>query len=137
MTEDIFNALFCIHELNYVHRDLRLPNLLYDPSSKNFILNDFEYAGKNNDILDLDLRAHNGVIKKKQKYHKIHDIICFGNLINKEYNKIVQDQNTKYENFLSKFKIVKNLLDQDYDSKYGEFKNEIQIILKEFHSREC
>jgi serine/threonine protein kinase len=137
MSENILMALFDIHECDFVHRDIRLPNILYDPNLKKFLLNDFEYAGKNNYILDLDLRAHNGVIKKKQKYHKIHDIICFGNLINKEYNKIVQDQNTKYENFLSKFKIVKNLLDQDYDSKYGEFKNEIQIILKEFYSREC
>ena len=129
MTEDIFNALFCIHELNYVHRDLRLPNILYDPSSKKFILNDFEYAGKNNDKLDLDLTVHIGVIKKDQKYHKIHDIICFVNLINEQYNKI-SDQDSEYENLLFYFTNQEFINATDHDLKYEEVKTEIKRILK-------
>jgi hypothetical protein len=129
MTEDIFKALFGIHELNYVHRDLRLPNILYDPSSKKFILNDFEYAGNNNDKLDLDLKVHIGVIKKDQKYHKIHDIICFVNLINEQYNKI-SDQDSEYENLLSYFANQEFINATDHDLKYEEVKTEIKKILK-------
>ena len=58
-----------------MHGDKRLKNILFDPKSKSFILNDFEYASKRNDIIDLDLKAHNGVIVKGQRYNEIHDVI--------------------------------------------------------------
>jgi serine/threonine protein kinase len=129
MTEDIFKALFDIHELNYVHRDVRLPNILYDPSSKKFILIDFECAGKNNDILDLDLTVHIDVIQKGQKYHKIHDIICFVDLINEQYYKI-SDQDSEYENLLFYFANQEFINATDHDLKYEEVKTEIKRILK-------
>lgn len=76
MTENILIALFDIHKLDFVHRDIRLPNILYDPKSKKFLLYDFEYAGKNNDTIYLVLKAHISVIKEGQQYHKILGIIC-------------------------------------------------------------
>ena len=109
MSEDILIALFDIHSFGFVHRDIRLPNILYDPNTKKLILNDFKNAGKNNDILDLDLQTHYGVIKKDQNYHKVHEMICFENLINNENNKTKEkDQNLECKDFLSKFEIVTN-----------------------------
>jgi hypothetical protein len=44
---------------------------------------------------------------------KPSNIICFGNLINNEYNKI---KNSECKDFLSKFEIVKNVQDNsNYD----------------------
>ena len=47
INENILIALFDIHNIGFVHRNIRLPNILFHPSSKKFILNDFEYAGLN------------------------------------------------------------------------------------------
>ena len=128
MSENILMALFDIHRLNFVHRDIRLPNILYHPSSKQFILNDFEYAGLNNEKIEHELVAPKGVINTGESYHKIHDIICLGNLINHNYKKLCSFD-TKLDNLLSKFKIVECVSKTSYDKKYSEFQKSIESIL--------
>jgi hypothetical protein len=46
MTKDLVHGLARLHSAGYLHRDIRSPNILYDPVAKQYILIDFEHGGK-------------------------------------------------------------------------------------------
>ena len=46
MTKDVVSGLDWLHHADYLHRDIRHPNILYDPVIKQYILIDFEHGAK-------------------------------------------------------------------------------------------
>jgi hypothetical protein len=44
MTKDLVCGLVWLHNESYLHRDIRLPNITYDPIKKQYVLIDFEHA---------------------------------------------------------------------------------------------
>jgi hypothetical protein len=44
MTKDVVSALSWLHDGGYLHCDVRLANIVYDPSTKNWTLIDFEHG---------------------------------------------------------------------------------------------
>ena len=72
-----------LHGLGFVHRDIRLPNILRLPNGS-FILIDFENSGKDGDIIPAELAASRVMdpeVVANHKYTSAHDMYQVGKLI--------------------------------------------------------
>ena len=46
MVKDLVTGLEWLHSENYLHRDIRFPNVVYDRAKKEYVLIDFEHGGR-------------------------------------------------------------------------------------------
>lgn len=89
-----------LHKNDFVHRDLRLSNIIYDANSMvsniddeskgeeqgEFLLIDFDNSDLANQPLRVNHRDHPRFLEKGVIYTKSHDLYTFGILIESIYN---------------------------------------------------
>ncbi|CAG8789577.1 22414_t:CDS:2, partial [Gigaspora rosea] len=85
MTKNILVGLECLHEGGFVHRDIRMSNILYvtsdNPANSSYVLIDFEHGGKSGDKITEWLKNWDDGTLDRKKYTKMSDIYQFGKLL--------------------------------------------------------
>lgn len=99
--KSVVAALVGLHSKGIVHRDIRWENVLFD--SENYLLTDFECAGKVDIVLPKDLRK-------------------YGNI---QYPEIFKDKNTKYTKQVDLYLVGKLI---EYIQLKGDFKINQKIL---------
>ena len=131
--KNILDALYDLHSFDFVHLDVRWPNIFYDRKNGVFLLADYEYAQRNNQEIKREkMKAHFGIQFKDKIYHKLHDIICFGRLINSKFNNLCYDRRKASDEYDLLKKII-NVFDNinlksDLDKEYEEFQTSIKKL---------
>ncbi|RIB06855.1 hypothetical protein C2G38_2046463 [Gigaspora rosea] len=99
MTKNVLVGLECLHEGGFVHRDIRMSNILYVNSS--YVLIDFEHGGKSGNKITEWLKNWDGGTLDRKKYTKMSDIYQLGKLL-EEFLIIIKSDDGK--DFVAKLK---------------------------------
>jgi hypothetical protein len=98
MTKDLVSGLAWLHRAGYIHRDIRFPNILYDPVRKQYFLIDFEHGAKvgNGEEVqtygDKDtLTAWDGGTLDGGLYTEMSEMYQLGKLLDKEFDHLISD----------------------------------------------
>jgi hypothetical protein len=104
MVKDLVSGLDRLHS-RYLHRDIRLPNILYDPTIKQYVLIDFEHGGRASRgrksrgyaVDDKALTGWDHGTLDRGAYTAMSEMYQLGNLLRKEFSKlIISDQGVDF-----------------------------------------
>jgi serine/threonine protein kinase len=96
MTRDLVSGLACLHSGDYLHRDIRSPNVLYNPATGEYFLIDFEHgAREGQEIVDDDgswLKEWDEGTLDHGRYTKMSDLYQLEKLLRKEFGGMILSQ---------------------------------------------
>ncbi|CAG8801651.1 23339_t:CDS:2, partial [Dentiscutata erythropus] len=85
MTKHVLVGLECLHKGGFVHRDIKLSNILYvifdNPANSSYVLIDFEHGGKSGEKMTELLKCWDDGTLDRKKYTKMSDIYQLGKLL--------------------------------------------------------
>jgi len=95
MTRSLLTGLAWLHQCGYVHRDVRLPNIVYDPGNRKgyeYVLIDFEHGGHVNETFDTLLTQWDlGTLDQTNTYTTLSEMYQLGKLL-EELNTMTSDE---------------------------------------------
>jgi len=99
MTRDLVLGLNRLHSGDYLHRDIRYPNVLYNPAARQYFLIDFEHGAREGTTLTDDdgswLKEWDEGTLDNGKYNKMSDLYQLGKLLWKNFQHMITSQNGK------------------------------------------
>ncbi|GBC04254.1 hypothetical protein RclHR1_05590009 [Rhizophagus clarus] len=102
MSQSVLTGLTWLHKGGYVHRDIRLPNILFVPGVANYkyVLIDFEHANVGGLLVSEQLKDwDNKTLTKGNKYTSQSDMYQFGKML-ENLNIINSDDGKRFLNSL-------------------------------------
>jgi hypothetical protein len=108
MAKDLVSGLAWLHRAGYLHRDIRSPNILYDPVAKQYVLIDFEHGAKvgNGEEVqiygdNIPLAAWDDDTLDDGLYTVMSEMYQLGKLLDEKFGYMISDQ---AEDFVKKLK---------------------------------
>jgi serine/threonine protein kinase len=86
MTKDLVSGLARLHSGDYLHRDIRSPNTLYDPATARYFFIDFEHGGREGVVDEPWLREWDEGTLDDGRYTKMSEMYQLGKVLRKEYS---------------------------------------------------
>ena len=99
MTKDLVSGLAWLHSGDYLHRDIRLPNILYDPATSQYFFIDFEHGGRESqEIIDRGawLKEWDEGTFVGGRYTKMSEMYQLGRLLKNEFGGILLEHGNDF-----------------------------------------